>query len=356
VEWASEDFVNPLSADVADGGGDSPSRRALSKQHLSTTQLRELSHVQVLQDHFTRLQAEIKAGSQTISELELAANKTTQLINEIIGQVIAERTVEATAAVVAGENVVEIRSLSFGEGSAVSILEDKSGPNVMRALFGSITEEEGGVKNVRHHFRDTVRSTQGRVYGSSFTSYDFRSQPEQLVILIDGKREHIVEVALNLPDAEAAVALLHAQPWIQRNSEDENIRAASVAATALAQKLIDEDPVGDSDPQEFLTVRCGCLQHNRLPRSLQTTAAIRCHRRFDTAIAALVYVLHQRYTDDHRGGPEDDVGASVLALAAVRIQGSVRRMDEVEGALQASNTGNVDLDFGVLPDQLVEAA
>eukprot|EP01046_Picozoa_sp_COSAG06_P078829 COSAG06_NODE_26373_length_616_cov_1.075435_1_plen_70_part_10 len=44
---------------------------------------------------------------------------------------------------------------------------------------------------MRHYFRHTVRSTQGRVYGSAFTPYDFRRQPEQLVIFSKPIHRHL---------------------------------------------------------------------------------------------------------------------------------------------------------------------
>ena len=186
-----------------------------------------------------------------------------------------------------------------------------------------------------------MRSTQGRAYGSSFTPHDFRPHPEQLVILLDGKREHTVDIAVNLPNVRAAVALLHEQPWIQRDRDDANIGAATAASTALAQKLTEEDPVGDDDPANYMVVRCCCLHYNRLPRPLQTTATIRCSRRFDTAIATLVQVLHRRF-EDGAGG----FYTSATAMAAMRLDASVRHTEDIEGALGLSNMGNIALEFG----------
>ena len=373
VEWTDE---NPLHDDravdtddwddnalndhgVSDGAYGDDTRhneRALAgtKQHMSAAKLRGISQVRLLREHFTQLEEQMKADSQTVAELGHAADQSMRLINEMMSTVIDENSIEAMAATCGrGDLNLEIRSLAFGPGSSVSIVEAKSGINAL-ALFGTIIEEEGEDKNVRHYFRHTVRSTQGRAYGSAFTPYDFRSNPEQLVVLLDGRCEHTVEIAVNLPDVNTAVAHLHLQPWIQRNRDDENLRAAAAAATALAQKLTEEDPAGDDKPGEFMVVRCGCVQHNRLPRPLQTTAAIRRNRRFDAAIATLVHVLHQRFIGDDDDGSEE-VGGSGLALAAMRIHGSTRRMDEVEGALEVSNTANVNLDFGAQPEQLDEA-
>jgi hypothetical protein len=370
VEWTDE---NPLHVDRAaetDGSDDNPlhdnvsddaygddtrhNDSALASTKMSATQLRGISQARMLREHFAQLEEQIKADSQTIAVLERAAGQSVQLINEMMSTVITDNTIEAMAVTCGrGDLNIEIRSLTFGPGSSASIVEAKSGAHAL-ALFGSITEEEGEDKNVRHYFRHTVRSTQGRVYGSAFTPYDFRRQPEQLVILLDGRREHTVEIAVNLPDAKTAVGHLHLQPWIQRDRDDENLGAAAAATTALAQKLAEEDPVGDDEPGEFLAVKYGCVQYNRLPRSLQTSQAIRRHRRFDTAIATLTHVLHQRFIDDETD-ESGEVGGSVLALAAMRIHGSARRMNEVEGALEVSNTGNVKLDFGAHPEQLDEA-
>ena len=355
VDGWDDDPPHDNVSDDAYGDDTRHNDRALAgtKHHMSAVQLRGISQVRMLREHFAQLEEQIKADSQTIAVLERAAGQSVQLINAMMSTVITDNTIEAMAVTCGrGDLNIEIRSLTFGPGSSASVVEAKSGSNAL-ALFGSITEEEGEDKNVRHYFRHTVRSTQGRVYGSAFTPYDFRRQPEQLVILLDGRREHTVEIAVNLPDVKTAVGHLHLQPWIQRSRDDENLGAAAAATTALAQKLAEEDPVGDDEAREFMAVKYGCVQYNRLPRSLQTTAAIRRHRRFDTAIATLVHVLHQRFIDDEDESGE--VGGSVLALAAMRTHAPTRRMDEVEGALEVSNTGNVKLDFGAHPEQRDEA-
>ena len=331
----TQDDGTPVCAHVLDG----------TERNISAAQENALSQIHVVQEHFARLVEQVKEGSQTIASLEYAAGQSVQVINELMSSVIDNSMVEAEAGTFQGDSRrgntnLEIRSLTVGPGSSVSIVESKSGPNAL-ALFGSASEEEGENKQEKRYFRNYVRSTQGRAYGSSFTPHDFRPNPEQLVILLDGKREHTVDIAVNLPNVRTAVALLHAQPWIQRDDDDENLGAATAASTALAQKLTEEDPVEDDDPADFNAVRCGCLHYNRLPRPLQTTTTIRCSRRFDTAIATLVQVLHSRF-EDGAGG----FYTSAMAMAAMRLDASVRHTEEVEGALEISNTGNYDLDFG----------
>ena len=375
----SEDhFENPVhggldSDDSSDAGDDQqPDPRknerslAASKEHLSVATLDSLAKVDMLAKHLADVRQQVMTGSQTITELSLAAERSTRLINEMMSTVIVDNTIEAVAGTCGGKKKkgnlnLEIRSVHFGPGSAVTIDRSKSGRNAL-ALFGTIIEEEGKEgahrKGVRHH----KRPTQGRAYGSKFEPYDFSTQPEELVLTIDG-REHTVEFAVNLPNVQAAVALLHVQPWIQRSRKDEDLPAASAATVALAQKLTDEDPVGDDEPGAYMGKRCGCCSYNRLPRSLQTTAAVRRHRRFDTAILTLVHELHQRFIDINKG-----VGHShseSLAVVAMRLNASTRRMDDVEGALELSNAGNnagqvltMDLDLGAAGggDEMDEAA
>ena len=80
--------------------------------------------------------------------------------------VIDDSMVEADATTVQGASGrgdmnLEIRSLTAGPGSSVSIIESKSGTNAL-ALFGSATEEKGEDKQETRHFRHYVRPTQGR--------------------------------------------------------------------------------------------------------------------------------------------------------------------------------------------------
>ena len=180
--------------------------------------------------------------------------------------------------------------------------------------FGEATVQEGGRKMAVRNRRAHAQPTPGRVCGTSFAPHDFCDQPEQLVVLMDGVREHTIDIAANLIliSLDAAVAHLHTQPWIQRTRQDEDVHAATASAAALAQKRVEDDPVEDDEPN--IELKWGCIQHNRLPRPLQTTPAIRRHRRFDMAISTIVHVLNHRFIQ------HSDWGSDATARIAMRVE------------------------------------
>ena len=313
-------------------------RSALSKHKLSEGEQRGIAEVHALKEHLDRLEKELQIGTQTVNDISVAANHSVELFKDMITSVISESVNQATAAKDEQGNIL-VCSLSFGPGSSVAIREAASGRNAL-ALFGDTTEIKGEYQQTVRFGRRRVKSTQGQVCGSSFVPFDFSARPERLVVLVDRQHEHTIEIATNIPDAETAVAHLHMQPWIQRTRDDESVRTATATASALALKLTEDDPVEDDKPGEFMTLKWGCIHHNQLPRPLQTNATIRRHRRFDVAISTLVQILHRRFIDNR--GETDSLGNSIVAMAAMRIEDSMRRLDEIDGALGMTLHGPVD--------------
>ena len=342
VEWTDDnplaDFNEEQDPDDIGASGEREQLRSLSKHQLSAGEQRGIAQIDALHEHITRLQKEMRTGTQTLHDVTAAADHSTWLFGEVVSALVSESVIEATVGTHKSGNLA-ITSLMFGPSSSVSIVENKSGPNAL-ALFGGTTEHKGERKRVAHHWKAHMQSTPGRVRGSSFEPHDFCDRPEQLVVLMDGVREHTIDIAANISSIESAVAHLHTQPWIQRTRDDEDVHAATASAAALAQKLVEDDPVEDDEPGAYMEVKWGCIHHNRLPRPLQTTPTIRCHRRFDMAISTLVHVLNNRFIQNSKQESDAKHGAAGFAM---RIETSTRRLSEIEGALDMSNTANMNM-------------